>query len=191
MPKTDAEFHALMERVMAGSEEAAQELFRDYEPYLLQVIRRRLCKQMRPKFDSRDFAQDVWASFFAQEPNHRIFSTHGEFAAFLATLAHNKVMDADRRRQNAPENEAAPARSIDDSHTFDKNLLVATQPTPSHVVSSEDEWTAFLRRQPLVYRYIYILFREGKTQLQIAEELGIHVRTVNRVVNRLAPGLVP
>ena len=191
MSNTDAEFHALMERVLAGSEEAAAELFRDYEPYLLHAIRRRLSKRMRPSFDSLDFAQDVWASFFAEDAIPRVFKTPAEFVAFLAKLAHNKVVDASRRRLKTPGNEAAPVRSIDDSLTFDKDQLVARQPTPSQVVSKEDEWTTFLQGQKLLYRRIYILYREGKTQLQIAEELNIHVRTVNRVVNRLAPGLVP
>jgi RNA polymerase sigma factor (sigma-70 family) len=191
MPKTDAEFHALMERVLAGSEEAAAELLRDYEPYLLHAIRKRLSKRIRPSFDSLDFAQDVWASVFAGDWSRRVFRSPAEFVAFLAKLAHNKVADAGRRRLKAPGQEPASVRSIDDSHTFDKDQLVARQPTPSHVVSKEDEWATFLRGQNLVYRRIYILYREGKTQLQIAEELKIHVRTVNRVVNRLAPGLVP
>ncbi len=191
MPKSDAEFHALMQRVMAGSEQAAQELFRDYEPYLLHAIRKRLGRQMRPKFDSLDFAQDVWASFFAEDANRRVFKTPAEFVAFLAKLAHNKVVDAGRKRLKAPGNQAAFVRSIDDSQTFDKDQLISRQPTPSQVVSKEDEWTMFLRRQPLVYRRIYILLREGKTQLQIAEELHIHVRTVSRVVTRLAPGIMP
>jgi DNA-directed RNA polymerase specialized sigma24 family protein len=146
---------------------------------------------MRPSFDSLDFAQDVWASFFAEDAAPRVFKTPAEFVAFLAKLAHNKVVDASRRRLKAPGHEEAPVRSIDDSLTFDKDQLVARQPTPSQVVSKEDEWTTFLQGQKLLYRRIYILFREGKTLLQIAEELNIHVRTVNRVVNRLAPGLVP
>jgi RNA polymerase sigma factor (sigma-70 family) len=191
MSQTDAEFHALMERVLAGSEQAAAELFRGYEPYLLHAIRRRLSKRMRPSFDSLDFAQDVWASFFAEDAVPRAFKTPAEFVAFLAKLAHNKVVDASRRRLKAPGNEQASVRSIDDSLLFDKDQLVARQPTPSQVVSKEDEWTTFLQGQKELYRRIYILYREGKTQAQIAEELNIHVRTVNRVVNRLAPGLVP
>ena len=176
---------------MAGSEEAAQELFRDYEPYLLQVIRKRLGKNLRPKFDSLDFAQDVWGSFFREDFEQRVFKTPGEFMAFLAKLAHNKVVEAGRRRLKAPGNVTAPVGSIDDSVTFDKEQLVARQPTPSQVCSNEEQWTRFLRSQPLVYRRIYILLRDGKTQLEIAEELNLHEKTVNRVVNRLMPGLMP
>lgn len=191
MPKTDAEFHELMDRVLAGSEDAAQELFRDYEPYLIHAIRKHPGPRMRPRFDSLDFAQDVWASVFGENASRRVFQTPAEFVAFLTKLAHNKVRDADRRRQHSPENERAPVQSIDDSLAFDKEQLVARQPTPSQVVSKEDEWATFLRGQPLVHRRIYILLRDGKTQQQIAEELNIHERTVSRIINRLAPGLMP
>src|SRR5882724_4971958 len=74
MPRTDEEFHDLMQKVLTGSQEAAQELFRDYEPYLLFAIRRKLDKRMRSKFDSADFAQDVWASFF-ETPDKRTFNS--------------------------------------------------------------------------------------------------------------------
>src|SRR6516165_7459551 len=98
MPRTDQEFHALMQEVVAGSAEAAQELFRDYGPYLLHAIRRRMSKRIRSKFDSMDLAQDVWASFFAESPAKRSFDSPQQFIAFLAKLARNKVLDAVRQR---------------------------------------------------------------------------------------------
>jgi DNA-binding NarL/FixJ family response regulator len=52
---------------------------------------------------------------------------------------------------------------------------------------SQEEWKEFLRKQPLVYRRIFILLRDGRTHEQIAEELGLHRRTVDRVVLRYAP----
>src|SRR5713226_1526015 len=98
MPRTDEEFHALMQKVVAGSAEAAQELFREYGPYLLHAIRRRMSKRIRSKFDSMDFAQDVWASFFAQPLARRSFGSPEELVAFLTALAENKVIDAVRQR---------------------------------------------------------------------------------------------
>jgi RNA polymerase sigma factor (sigma-70 family) len=191
MAKTDAEFRALMKRVLNGSEEAAQELFRDYEPYLLQVIRRRLDQRYRSKFDSLDFAQDVWASFFAEDSEKRVFRTSGDLLAFLARLAHNKVIDATHRRQPGREKAGGWEQSLDDSTALDKNELAGSEPTPSQEVSKEDEWRAFLRKQPLVYRRIFVLLREGKSTGEIAKEMDIHPRTVLRVAQRVAPGLLP
>ena len=187
MPQTQDEFHALMQKVLAGSEEAAQELFRDYEPFLLLAIRRRLSKRIRSKFDSNDFAQDVWASFFAESSERRCFNSPEELVAFLTTLAQNKVIDTMRQRVKSQKHNVEREESLDDSTRFDKDFLTAQQPTPSQVLMTQEEWVEFLRKQPLVYRRIFILLREGKTHVEIAKELGIDLRTIHRTIYRAAP----
>lgn len=184
MTTTDDEFQALMQEVLTGSEAAAQRLFRDYEPYLLMVIRRRLSKQIRSKFDSLDFAQDVWASFFNEMTRKRSFASPDELVAFLTTVAHNKVVDAVRQRMMTQKHNVNLEQSIDDSTRFDKDNLPGDQPTPSQILMSQEEWKEFLRKQPLVYRRIFVLLREGKSPAEIAQELGIHQRTVDRVISR-------
>lgn len=188
MAKSDEEFHALMQEVLAGSDAAAKELFRDYEPFLLRAIRRKLSKRIRPKFDSIDFTQDVWASFFAREPEHRVFETSDDLMAFLTRLAQNKVTDAARQQFRAQKYNVNREQSMDDSTRFDKDWLRGADPTPSQIVMSQEEWQEFLRKQPLVYRRILILLREGKTAAVIAQELNIHPRTVQRVAERFMPG---
>lgn len=189
MQRSDEEFNALMQKVLAGSEEAAQELFRDYEPYLLHAIRRKLNKKIRPKFDSIDFAQDVWASFFAHAQDDRVFETPEDLVAFLTRLAQNKVIDVTRQQLKAKKRNVNREQSMDDSTRFNKESIQGNQPTPSQIVSSQEEWREFLRKQPLVYRRIFILLREGKSATEIAEELNIHPRTVHRVAERFVPGL--
>ena len=188
MLKNDEKFRALMQQVLAGSQDAAQELFRDYEPGILKAVRRQLDKRIRSKFDSLDFAQDVWASFFAELPENVVFNTPDDLAKFLIKIAQYKVIDANRHHLKTQKNDVKREQSLDDSRRFDKDDLAAVQPTPSQIVMSEEEWIEFLRKQPLVYRRIFILLREGRSQDEIARELGIHQRTVNRVVGRLAPG---
>ncbi len=187
MVRTDDEFHALMNKVLSGSQSAAQELFRDYEPYLLRAIRRRLSNRIRSKFDSLDFAQDVWASFFAELPERRAFESPDMLIAFLTKLAQNKVIDAVRQRTKTQKYDVKREESIDDSKRFDKDNLAADQLTPSQILMTQEEWKEFLRKQPLVYQRIFILLREGKSHQEIAGELGIHVRTVQRVVSRNVP----
>ncbi len=188
MAKSDEEFDALMQEVLSGSDAAAKELFRDYEPFLLRAIRRKLSKRIRPKFDSIDFAQDVWASFFAREPECRVFETSDDLVAFLTRLAQNKVIDAARQQFRAQKYNVNREQSLDDSTRFDKNWLRGADPTPSQIVMSQEEWQEFLRKQPLVYRRILILLREGKTPALVAQELNIHPRTVQRVAERFMPG---
>jgi RNA polymerase sigma-70 factor (ECF subfamily) len=189
MTKTDADFDALMRQVLAGSEDAAKELFRNYEPTLLHAIRRRLNKKIRSKFDSVDFAQDVWASFFAEEPSKRVFESPDHLVAFLTALAQNKVTDETRKHFRTIKYNVEREQSMDDSQAFDREEIVGNQPTPSQIVMSHEEWRVFLRKQPLVYRRIFTMYRDGKTEGQIATELGIADRTVRRVMERLIPGL--
>jgi len=185
--KTDEEFDALMQQVLNGSEEAARELFRDYEPYLLYAIRRKLSKRLRSRFDSMDFSQDVWASYFAQPVRKRMFATKNELLAFLTRLAQNKVIDATRRRLAAQKYNVNREQSIHDSRFFDKDRLTADQPTPSQILMSKEEWRRFLHRVPLVYRRIFILLRQGLSKEEIAEKMDLHVRTVRRIANRFLP----
>jgi len=50
-----------------GSEDAAREFVATYGPPILRVVRRQMNKCLRSKYDSIDFEQSVWASFFAQD----------------------------------------------------------------------------------------------------------------------------
>ena len=87
-----------------------------------------------------------------------------------------------RQRLTIQKYDVNREQSLDDPRRMLKEHLVAREPTPSYVAMSKEEWNAFLRRQPLVYRRIFILLRDGHTHEQIAAELGINVRTVGRVV---------
>ena len=189
MAKSDAEFHALMQQVISGSESAAIELFRDYEPYLLHAIRKKLSKKIRSKFDSADFTQDVWASFFAQEVERRVFATPDDLIRFLIRLAQNKVIDTTRQRLKQKKFNVNREQSLDDSQRFDKERLAARQATPSQIAMSQEEWRKLLSDLPLVYRRILVLLRDGVSFDEIAAELKIHPRTVRRVADRYVPGL--
>jgi len=187
MAKTSQEFQALMERVLSGSEEAAEELFREYEPYLLHAIRRHLSKSIRSKFDSLDFAQDVWASFYTRFPGKVSFHSAEELFSYLTTLARNMVIDAYRRR-NAQRRDGGREQSLDDSTRFDKHGLHGNQQTPSQILMTDEEWTVFLRKQPPVYRCVFLLLREGKTHEEIAGKLNISIKTVARIIDSRLPG---
>jgi RNA polymerase sigma-70 factor (ECF subfamily) len=186
MAKTDDEFHGLMQRVMKGSEEAARELFREYGPYLIVAIRRHLTKRMRSKFDSLDFAQDVWASFFAESRDLRAFTSPKELVAFLGKLARNKIVDA-RRHRLTQKRASSKEMSLDDSVRVDRSGIAGSEPTPSQIVMRQEEWDAFLGEKPEAYRHIFVLLSEGKSHEEIAAELGLHRRTVDRIIQRYGP----
>jgi RNA polymerase sigma factor (sigma-70 family) len=190
MPEAHDSFAVLMKRVQEGSEVASQELLREYEPYLLHVIRRRLDKRLRAQFDSLDFAQDVWASFFAALPGDQAFDQPEKLAAYLAKMAVHKVFEMVRQRRSL-KYDVNRECSLNDSKLFPGEGVPAHQDTPSEIVGGEEEWQAFLRKQPLVYRRIYTMLRQGKTQKEISKVLGLTPQTINRVVGRLPPSSEP
>jgi RNA polymerase sigma-70 factor (ECF subfamily) len=187
MAEKEKTFRALMARVLTGSPEAAQELFQDYGPFLIREIRRNMSQKIRSQFDSIDFAQDVWASFFAECPDKRVFTSAQELIRFLTSLAHHKVVDAHRQRFGCrKQNLDREAHSLDDStQEFTRENVAGNQPTPSEIVMTQEEWTEFLRKQPLVYQRIFILIREGNTREEVAQAMGISERMVYRVMSRL------
>jgi RNA polymerase sigma-70 factor (ECF subfamily) len=189
MPDDDADFRALMERVLAGSPEATREFTERYGPSLLLAVRQRLNRNLRPKFDSLDFVQDVWAAFFAGLPRGRSFRSPVELIHFLDSLARNKVVEAVRQRlqgQKYNVNREQPLEPL----VRNGSAPEAQQPTPSEVAMGREEWERLLRRQPPVYRRVLLLLHDGKTPAAVAREVGVTERTVRRVTEKVAPWLM-
>ncbi len=190
MSELHDDFPGLMERVLAGSQEAARELAREYGPYLLYAVRKRLHRKLRSKFDSQDFVQDVWASFFTDLPNGGAFREPDDLIAFLAQMARNKIIDATRQRLRDQKYNLDREESINNVDPDDTPGLAARQPSPSQVAMGREEWERLLGRQPPVYRRILLLLHDGKTPAATAEDVGVTEKTVRRVAARVAPWLI-
>lgn len=100
-----ANIRELIARIQGGDEEAARELLNRYESKVRMVVRRQLPRLLRSRFDSLDFLQSVWGSFF-----HRIrtgpndLEEERNLIAFLAWAARNKVIDEYRRAASQKQN---------------------------------------------------------------------------------------
>ena len=86
-----------MQRVAGGDQDASRALFDRYGGHILRVVRRRLNGGLRVRYDSTDFLQDVWKSFFVTEARRRVFSDPAHLVRFLANMACHKVADGYRR----------------------------------------------------------------------------------------------
>src|SRR4030088_3343486 len=60
----DNELSEFLKRIQAGDEGAARELLGRFEAEVRLVVRRQLPRLLRSRFDSLDFLQSVWGSFF-------------------------------------------------------------------------------------------------------------------------------
>jgi RNA polymerase sigma factor (sigma-70 family) len=175
----------LLQRVKAGDAEAGRRLVERYGPHILTVVRRRLDPRLRSKYDSEDFVQAVWASFFAYQPES-LLEDPEKLIGFLVSMARNKVVDAVRQRLQTLKYNANRERSLDGSVLPMEHELAARQPTASQVAVAREEWERLHEKLSDMERQILDLLLQGHTQEEIAEQLGISDRHVRRVIRMIS-----
>jgi RNA polymerase sigma factor (sigma-70 family) len=187
--KQQEEFQRLLGEIQGGSEEAAQQFLDRYGEAVLRVIRRRLDPRMRSKFDSTDFVQDVWASFFRSPPPPDAFTGPESLFRYLTTLARNKVVDGVRQRlvyQKYNLNRELPQ---EDAASDQLAREIGRQPTPSQVFVAKEQWERATRGRTQLQLRILGMLRDGHTHEDIALALGLSDKMVQRLVRKLSARL--
>ena len=182
------EFASLMERVQRGEQQAAWELLETYGSHLQRYVRRSLSRDLRSRFDSVDFVQVVWASFFREPDKLRRITTPADLMAYLAALARNKVVNEVRREVHAQKRDLRREIRLDAVHDEDKRDLASRDPTPSAVAMFRERWNRLVSGQPSQVRRIVELRFAGATYNEIADELHIHERTARKAIEKLVQG---
>jgi RNA polymerase sigma-70 factor (ECF subfamily) len=182
-PVEPANLQGLLARIRDGEEEAARELLERYETKVRLVVRRQLPRLLRSRFDSIDFLQSVWGSFF-----HRIrtgpndLQEERNLIAFLAWAARNKVIDEYRRAASQKQDihRESPLRFAEDGAE-----LAAADETPSQVAEAREMYGRLNDLLPEDRRVILELKAAGFTTREIGDRLGVSERTVQRVLEDL------
>lgn len=178
-----ARFAQLMDEARRGSQEAAEQVWREYGPYVVYVVRRWLRPQMRSRLDSQDFSQDVWASFFRELPPSETVTSPDDLIRWLAKMAKNKVLHEQRRqfnrRRNAERDESYGV-FVDRDEVIDQR-----EPTPSQVFAADVLVGELTSEEPERSSRIVQMRREGMTDAEIAEIEQINTRSVRRIFERL------
>jgi RNA polymerase sigma factor (sigma-70 family) len=184
-----------LDRIRAGDDDAARELLSRYEAEVRLVVRRQLPKLLRSRFDSLDFLQSVWGSFFRrmrdQEDGRADFEDARHLVAFLARAAKNKVIDEYRRaasqKQDMHREEPLWAEG---SHPRE---VAAEGDTPSELAQAQEAMDRLRELLPRERREILEWKARGESSKEIGDRLGISERTVQRVIEdlrrRAGPGL--
>src|SRR5262245_42878556 len=97
---------AVLEKLCSGDADAAEQVFRAYEPYLRMVVRRRLPARLRAKFDSMDIVQSIWVDLvhgFRDAGWHFVDVPH--LRAFLIKVTQHRCIDRLRKYRKALEHE--------------------------------------------------------------------------------------
>jgi RNA polymerase sigma-70 factor (ECF subfamily) len=174
----------LLEKLANGESEAAERVFRDYEPFLRAMVRRKLTPMLRAKFDSMDVVQSVWADVLKgyREEGWQ-FNDPEHLKAFLARVTYNHFATHCRRNRTAIEREQPLYE--------DESLAEAAsgQPRPSQIAQAEELWMMLMDLCPPAHRLILELKGQGVPLAEIAERTGLHESSVRRILYDLAKKL--
>jgi RNA polymerase sigma factor (sigma-70 family) len=187
MPDPDDSFRTLMRGLQRGSPEAAETFCRTYQPHILRVVRRRLMKSLRIRYDPQDLVNDVWLSFFSRPPQDRQFQSPIALIVFLEKMARNKVIETAKRAWRGKNSLAREDRSESTESCIDRS---GRYPLPSEVLIAEEEFARLLAGKPPHHQRILTLLRDGLRHEDIARRLGTNAKTVQRLVRRLQRGTI-
>lgn len=171
---------ALLKDVRQGSDGAVWEIIEEYEPHIQRVVRRRLSQRLRSKYDTQDFVQMVWKSFFEEPKRLHGFDNSRQLFGFLAKMAQNKVDAELRRRMKTQKYDLSKEQPLEDSAMAEGPI-----DSPSEIAIARERWNQMIQDLPTRHQQVVRLRLEGLTFAQIAERLSIDEKTARRVLNRL------
>jgi RNA polymerase sigma factor (sigma-70 family) len=174
--RNNSDFTILMSAVGRGDQVAAWQLLETYGSHVLKVVRRKLNNQLRSKFDSQDFAQAVWKSFFQDRERLISMESPEQFVKYIQAIASNKVIDETRKRHTA-------RYSVEREEVLDDGADRA--PTPSEFAVAKETWERMMFDQSDEHKRIVELRFQGHTFEEIASQLSINERTARRVIAKL------
>jgi RNA polymerase sigma factor (sigma-70 family) len=183
-PPPGDEIQGFLARIQAGDEDAARDLLLRYESEVRLVVRRQLPRLLRSRFDSLDFLQSVWGSFFRRvREGGTEFEDSRHLVAFLARAAKNKVIDEYRRaasrKQDMHREEPLWAEGERPRE------LAAGGDTPSQLAEAHEALGRLRDLIPESRREILELKAEGLSSSEIGDRLGVSERTIQRVIEEL------
>src|SRR5215831_9054562 len=124
-----------IERLNHGDVDAVAPVFRAYEPYLRIAIRRRLSSRLRPKVDSVDVVQSVFADLVRGVRDRAWhFSGRPQLEAFLRRIAWRRLADRYQKHGRAMKRE----QSLED--TPSPLLAEKAQCRPSQEAEGREFW---------------------------------------------------
>jgi len=170
---------SLLDQLNSGSDEAAEQAFLAYEPYLRKVVRRLLPQNLRSKFDSIDVVQSVYCDVLVAFRGCGMrFTSVSQLRAFLITATRNRFIDRVRQHHRAARLETPLS---------DEGLMTAsTQPRPSESAIAAELWERLLAICPTEHHQLLKLRRAGASASDIANQLGMHDGSVRRILRELS-----
>jgi len=172
-------------RIRAGDEAAARDLLARYEPEVRLVVRRQLPKLLRSRFDSLDFLQSVWGSFFRRvRTGPADFEDARHLVAFLARAAKNKVID-EYRRAASQKQDKRREESLAGPEGGRAGDLADGGASPGALAEAHEAFSRLRDLLPEGRHAILELKARGLSSREVGQRLGMSERTVQRVIEDL------
>ena len=171
----------LLEKMRAGDVRAAEQVFLAYEPELRLIVRRRLSRRLRAKFDSLDVVQSVWLRVLDDfEAKGCRLANPAHLRHFLVRVTRHCFIDRLRHYRRALEcEEPLPEAGA-------TNALASGQPRPSEVARGNELWENLLAVCPPEHHELLRLKRQGLPLAAIATRTGLHEGSIRRIIRQLA-----
>jgi RNA polymerase sigma-70 factor (ECF subfamily) len=161
-------FAELLDRVVAGDEQAAAQLVRDFEPVIRREVRVRLRgARARRLFDSLDICQSVLANFFVRAAAGQ-FDLQGpeDLVKLLLTMTRNNLASQLRRQHRQRRDERRTVGAVEQLE------LAGPGPSPSRVVAGQELLEEARRRLTEEERRLAELRGGGLGWEEVAASLG-------------------
>jgi RNA polymerase sigma-70 factor, ECF subfamily len=183
----ESSFDELLERLQAGHEDAARQIFQEYAARLIGLARTHLNSSIRRKVDPEDVVQSVLKSFFVRMRDGQFElenrdSLWGLLVVITLRKCGHKVRELHRQRQDIRK-EAAPAPAGDDSGSGWQ--AIAREPTPAEAAILAETVEVLFGELKEREREIVELYLQGVSIAEIQAQVRRSEYTVRDVLNRL------
>jgi RNA polymerase sigma factor (sigma-70 family) len=164
-------FQKLIKLVRQGSDSAAEELVRTYEPHIRRAIRVRMDDPtLRKVIDSMDICQSVLASFFVRAATGQYeITTPAQLIQLLAAMARNKLFDV-QRKQRAARRDVRRETPLDDAQMEVPDPT--SDMTPSNAAAAKELLQQALDLLDETERQFAIKWATGASWEEIAADVG-------------------
>jgi RNA polymerase sigma-70 factor (ECF subfamily) len=172
-----------VERLRAGDEQAAADLFARYAQQLTRVAEQHLSRKVAGREDGEDVVQSVFRTFFRR-------SAEGEFridsaAQLWRLLVKITLMKARAKaRYHTADKRNVAAEAGPDAGDW-MQAAVQREPGPEEAAALVDQIEALLSGLPPLYCHVLDLRLQGHGVTEIAEQLRVSRQTIYRALDLL------
>jgi RNA polymerase sigma-70 factor (ECF subfamily) len=181
----DDDFTDLMARAKSGEPAAIRDFLSRFEQEVRMMVRARLPRKLRTQFDSNDFVQAVWKSFFWNlRQNQREFANTDHLRGFLAGVVRNKVREQYRRLTRTEKYDVSREERLY-IRRGDREVLrdvVSPDPSPSDAAQAGDRLEQLTAGRSQREVEVLTLRQEGLTFVEIAVQTGMNERSIRRII---------